>query len=449
VTVSFAKACTYLYSVEMNPRQHRVLVGFAALSALLITLPACVRAGASIRDAGADTLADAQPDTTLDSTVDTSPDSTSDSLRADTLAPDTFIGCPPGKLTYTGRDLATTTISAGKVVLADLDGDSRLDVLVNPYFKEPTGKIAVILNKGAGSFAAPVYYPTSAGTTLTSHLFTADMNSDKKVDVVALNYGLDYTGGSADILLGNGDGTLTAWKTLGKTITGVNPRGAAAADLNGDGLQDLLISCVNGDDRVGVVLQMSDGLFSRKQLYDIGDNESFVLPADFDGDGAIDFAVASDFVDAAIFVNDGQGGSFSKRTLANSDLCPRAAAGDFDQDGDVDLVLRCQGKLQIRLNDGQGNFTLGASVSAPGNWWLEAADLNGDGALDLVMLASKAHLAVALGKGDGTFLPLEVLAIGEVAHQIAIGDVSGDGQPDIVFGERSAKVVRYLEVGCK
>lgn len=122
-------------------------------------------------------------------------------------------------------------------------------------------------------------------------------------------------------------------------------------------------------------------------------------------------------------------------------------AGDFNKDGNLDfavLWLTGTGILQvgIYLNDGVGHFTLGntysigtAVVHVPRS--LAAADLNGDGNLDLIVPdTSNWAVAVLLGKGDGTFQnPVDYLAAvpGQtVPTGVAVGDFNKDGKPDIV-----------------
>ncbi|MCP4247345.1 MAG: VCBS repeat-containing protein, partial [bacterium] len=117
------------------------------------------------------------------------------------------------------------------------------------------------------------------------------------------------------------------------------------------------------------------------------------------------------------------------------------AAGDFDEDGDLDLAAGFYqygfNYVAVLLNDGTGQFTVtsaplpwaGASLQAVGT-----ADMNGDGHLD--MLGGKHRFCVAgsisFGNGDGTFGDFADIDFQPIEHFTDIGDLDGDGDLDIV-----------------
>ncbi len=112
---------------------------------------------------------------------------------------------------------------------------------------------------------------------------------------------------------------------------------------------------------------------------------------------------------------------------------------DLDSDGDQDLLTLGQ-RPQVLLNDGLGAFS--ASALIPGSTYSEvdAADLDRDGDLDLV-LSDGGRVRVQFGRGDGTFFGIQdVPTAGEVRAQL--GDLDQDGVPDLIVAEPSRNRIR-------
>ncbi len=119
------------------------------------------------------------------------------------------------------------------------------------------------------------------------------------------------------------------------------------------------------------------------------------------------------------------------------------AYGDFDNDGDTDLVSgdSSGGQVFVFTNDGSGNFSNGVSIGVGSNISdIQAVDINGDSKLDLVLGdGSDRTISVMLGNGDGTFGPRDVYqAPGANVFRLELGDVDGDGALDVVFGRENA-----------
>lgn len=119
-------------------------------------------------------------------------------------------------------------------------------------------------------------------------------------------------------------------------------------------------------------------------------------------------------------------------------------AGDFDKDGDQDLMVANidEGTLQLLRNDGAGNFTVDGPVSAGSlPFSIAAGDLDADGDLDLVVankLSGTPNVQVFLNQGNGTLMPTlgSPFTAGKEPVSVAIGDLDGDGRPEIAVANQ-------------
>jgi hypothetical protein len=317
---------------------------------------------------------------------------------------------------------------AGFVTVADVNGDSFLDLLVaNTYFSNTVG---VLQGKGDGTFWSAVKYASGGG--YPSSIVAIDLNKDGKLDLVVLNQGQCYAcagDGLVAVLIGKGKGRFSpaiTYDSGGQGGVGPAPGGLAVADVNGDGKLDVVVmncasgnasGCGDGDGVVGVLLGKGDGTLEPVVTYDSGSapGGGSLVVADVNGDTKAD-----------ILVSNG----------CTSDNCPPAHIG-------------------VLLGNVDGTFKTSVNYDATG--WnatqIAVADLNGDGKRDVVLGACgavncwDAHgvVTVLLGKGDGTFQPpVGYDSGGALVDGVAIADIDGDGKADITVSNTISKSVAVM-----
>lgn len=240
------------------------------------------------------------------------------------------------------------------------------------------------------------------------------------------------------------------------------------ADFTGDGRQDVLvargrwgstadypISILAGDGTGGFADRAPD-LFGGPVPRQVWPRQA--LLADFNGDGRTDIFVGDSGLDQPPFpgsTNDlalsTPGGGYadaSGNLPAGSAYFHSGATGDVDGDGDIDIFLADLGTpLRVLLNDGTGHFTTATGLlpaSLPSDYTRSAlVDVNGDGALDLVLLGSdfnNASSTILLNDGHGHFtqtpgaLPAKPFGPNSIGIAIQVVNLNGDGHPDLMLG---------------
>jgi Bacterial Ig-like domain (group 3)/FG-GAP-like repeat/FG-GAP repeat len=313
----------------------------------------------------------------------------------------------------------------------------------------------------------------------------ADLNGDGHPDVVVT--GLTSSSSLIGVMMGNGDGTFAAPKTY--STGGSIAYSVAIADVNGDGFPDLIVanqyasgSSLEGS--VGVLLGNGDGTFQPVVTYDSGGSRAeWVAVADVNGDKYPDIIVTNGCASecqsngtglVSVLLNDGKGSFLPAANYSDGESAPgepeSVAVGDFNGDGHPDIVVSIQcadtacstGSLGVLINNGDGTFQPAVPYSSGGYYYglsVAAADMNGDGKLDLVvgnwclnssvcLYQQQGAVSVLLGNGDGTFQPATTYPTGGGSPgSLAVADVNGDGHPDVVVSGGSNADNAYLLLG--
>jgi hypothetical protein len=221
------------------------------------------------------------------------------------------------------------------VAVGDFNGDGIQDLAVGT-----TGMVSILLGNGDGSFQHAGDYKNGQGSSLGADSVTvADFNGDGVQDIAVANY---LVGDTVSVLLGNGDGSFQDPKSF---YAGADPEGLASADLNSDGIPDLVATDYGGSNGSGsalsVLLCNGDGSFQAPIQYDVGKMPDTVAIGDWNGDGVPDLAVGNDMPTDTLHTLLGNGdGTFQAAESYDAGTQPRAVAtGDFNGDGAVDLAV--------------------------------------------------------------------------------------------------------------
>jgi hypothetical protein len=263
-----------------------------------------------------------------------------------------------------------------------------------------------------------------------------DLDLDADLDLVAAS----LTG--TRVLFNDGEGRFLAQPERDWPETMRDVEVLAAADVDRDGDVDVLMSLVlptNGNESL---LYHNDG-YGGFTLGAYLSASRLVAAhfADVTGDGRPDLVGASQF-GKELYVNRGNTFGSERHWLPVSPYQSRAvASGDVDADGDVDLVFGNYGPAELLVNDGTGRFVDGGPGRLPAiadsTSQVVLRDLDGDRDLDPVVANQGRPNRVLRNDGTGTFTDLprtQFSAAAEQTRAITAGDIDGDGDVDLVFG---------------
>jgi flagellin-like hook-associated protein FlgL len=289
---------------------------------------------------------------------------------------------------------------------------------------------------------------------ITTTSFNGQKLLDGSMRQITFQAGSDALALSLDITRFNhGTGAFTA-SSSGTYNVGGNGSSMELADLNGDGVLDMLTA--NGADQTySILIGNGDGSFKAATEYSLGYNIYEAKAVDVNNDGKLDIVATSDTSGKLLVsLGDGNGSFLLTRTINTSTGSPsNMSFGDANNDGNQDVAVSdASGNLEVYLGNGSGGFSYKSTqADSSGNSAAQNAfyDFNGDGILDLVYTAES--LAVLRGNGDGTFAAISgantLSANGEA--KFAIGDFNGDGRDDIaaVDGGTATSVDIYFSDG--
>ncbi|MCH8258704.1 MAG: VCBS repeat-containing protein [Planctomycetes bacterium] len=332
----------------------------------------------------------------------------------------------------------------------DVDADGDLDVVT---VGKDSSVITVHKNLGGGAFFVPTVWHLDSMITDMDY---GDLDNDGDLDLVA-------TSGQIFTLLNNGDGTFPppVWYSPPMCIGEIRLR-----DMNNDGFPDLLMASAPmcPPYNFAVSLSNGDGTFAPGVITFVGACQGGQIDAfDLDNDGDLD-VVLTEPADCAggtgrrIFIarNNGNGTSFTLVTPIRPDGLPwRIGGADLDHDGNIDLVTIASVGMTVFAGNGNLSFAAPLVVGEGGVFDFVLADLNLDGNQDLCLLLQEMNgfhqtvfAGTQLGNGDLSFGSRNVYAgpngaetAFRISNEIEAADVNGDGFADIILSNNASKDV--------
>ena len=339
------------------------------------------------------------------------------------------------------------------VALADLDNDGDVDLIGGGLYENGSidnGAVTIRRNNGNGTFGAAeiILFTNPNFVSQPKEITTGFLNGDGFADIVAAVPSGRAIEGFV-VVNSNGSGgfnTPVYYEASQQTFD------VAVVDLDKDGHGDV-ITVANSSAAVTVHKNLGNGSFPVLTRYEVASLSDAVESADIDNDGDIDIVVngvvdivSNDGV-VKILKNNGNG------TFAPAiDYTPARTFGDMklrdiNGDGFLDLVLApnaCCSPYHFgtALNLGNGTFapTVVTEVFSCGDGTIDAADLDGDGDLDIVLTEEEtcagqtdSHIFIFRNDGNQNFVRMpDIVLHGDLPHGLALADVTGDGRIDII-----------------
>ena len=325
----------------------------------------------------------------------------------------------------------------------------------------------LLLIPAAISLACQAQAPTSLfraapGSPLTvgerpADVVLGDVNNDGHADIITANTG------SNDVTVLLGDGTGTFASDPGPTIPVEAPHLVVLGDLNRDGNLDLVLTSHDSND-VTVLLGIGDGGFwpppmsPYAALHRTPPHNHGLALGDTNGDGNLDIVTANqndNSVSVLLGIGDGSFKPAQGSPFAVGRWPYLLALGDVNRDGHLDIATpnARDDTLTLLLGNGTGRFSQASNspiAVTPWPYSLTLGDINGDGNPDIITSHNDSTLlSILLGDGEGMFeeTPNSPIDIGRRGWRIRLGDVNGDGKTDLVTDTAGNSIVIMIGDG--
>jgi hypothetical protein len=350
---------------------------------------------------------------------------------------------------FTAHDIASAP-GATSVALADIDGDGDIDIAASSL-GDHTVYLYLNINLGPPGPSFPGQVVSTAGLDPV-RVVVADVDGDGKRDLLS-------AGRQSDTILWhrNLGGTPPTFDTIPISTDTVSAQSVAAADLDGDGDTDVVSTAsVPGFPATGDELAWYENqgttTFPTHAIFGGADGARAVAGADLDGDGDTDVATAGRPDKIAWQRNvGGPGPQFEEQPISSLPGASLILAVDFDGDTDVDLVSAGTdgGVVAWQENNGSGVFTQHTISSVePDVSSIDVADIDGDGDLDVLTALFSADTVAWLESDGGTppsFTRHVVVDDVDGAISVDAGDIDGDGDTDVVVASSQDDTVAWFE----
>jgi hypothetical protein len=352
------------------------------------------------------------------------------------------------------------------LAIADIDGDTKADVIVSAA--DPTAYLWTLRGRGDRTFDAPASDPA-----LTSSAFWVGVLRIQPSDPVEL---LALKGDNSVTRLRRNGSSYQVIQTFSNPAgsAGIQPIAALIADLDGDGLRDVVVSNYHGGTAAGDAyvyrggtMNMQSTLLAPTILPSLGriSQASYSIAAgSFDSNPGIDLLfVGAEPGDLAIDASElrfarGTGSTMFAPHVpvhadGNDEIYGVLAAQFVPGGAEEVLEVTAQGARLLQGSPSAG-YTHGPPIaSSPLAYGAIVDDWNGDGVPDFAFASASSSLDggtqggsvhVFTSDGTGGFVAFDILAVGDSPYALASGDLDGDDLPEIVTADLTAGTISVL-----
>lgn len=327
------------------------------------------------------------------------------------------------------------------VAIGDWNEDGHQDLV---FGAAETRILTPFLNDGRGAFTAATALSTNP---VPRGIGVGDIDEDGHLDLTVGH------ARSNDVWVFKGDGR-GAFAKIGSYWSGDSPFDAPLADFDGDGHLDLLIvnesnASWSGLGTVSVLFGVGNGKFGKPVDLRAGYHPAHATIADFDGRNGPDLAVANwDSATVAVWLNQGDRSfRLAHEMKTGGDLAYSIGNGDFDHDGNIDLVVSDtrNARLYVFRGSGDGQFAAHQTLgTGKGVRCVITVDLDGDSWLDLVSVNVADHTLSLFDGRNGSFTPRATVSVGRLPRLVKSAELNGDGRPDLVVSNQDGASATLL-----